>query len=138
MGWFIGNRTDVAERNTANMQQRGKGDSTLLQLVSRDRHVKIMKRTLDETEFLSDPGLRSLSKFHQKNPFSMNVNGQEFKVSYVPGDCGSGLVGGNSNWRGPVWITVKFLLVKSLIRQYIFYDDSLWVERPTGSGDFMR
>lgn len=138
MEWFIENRNDVAERNIASMKRRGKDDRLLLSLVSKDRLVKILKRMLDETEFLSDHGIRSLSKYHDKHPYSMNVKGQEFKVSYVPGDSDSGLFGGNSNWRGPIWLCVNFLLVESLLRFYMFYGKSLQVECPTGSGDYMH
>lgn len=138
LDWFIENRQDVAERNIASMKHRGKGDRLLLSLVSRGRLEKILKRMLDETEFLSEHGIRSMSKYHEKNPVSMEVNGQEFKVSYVPGDSDSALFGGNSNWRGPVWLCVNFLLVESLLRFYMFYGDSFQVECPTGSGDYMH
>ncbi|OBT46558.1 hypothetical protein VE00_01806 [Pseudogymnoascus sp. WSF 3629] len=136
--WFIENRHDVAERNMASIRKRGKDNRILLSLVSKDRLEKILKRMLDEDEFLGDHGIRSLSKFHEKNPYSMEVNGQEFKVSYIPGDSDSGLFGGNSNWRGPIWICVNFLLVESLQRFYMFYGQSLQVECPTGSGEFMH
>ncbi|KAL2820390.1 Six-hairpin glycosidase-like protein [Aspergillus granulosus] len=136
--WFIENRQDVAERNIASMKRRGKGDRLLLSLVSKDRLQQILKRMLDETEFLSEHGIRSMSKYHEAHPFSMEVNGQMFRVSYVPGDSDSGLFGGNSNWRGPVWLCVNFLLVESLLRFYMFYGDSFKVECPTGSGDYMH
>jgi len=138
LNWFIDNRHDVAERNIASMKVRGKGDRLLLSLVSKERLVKILKRMLDETEFLADQGIRSMSKFHKNHPYSMNVNGQEFKVEYLPGESDSGLFGGNSNWRGPIWLCVNFLLVESLLRYYMFYGNSLEVECPTGSGDFMH
>jgi hypothetical protein len=138
LNWFIENKNDVAERNIASMSHRGKDDRLLLALVSKDRLEKILKRMLDETEFLSDHGIRSLSKYHEKNPFSMDVNGQKFTVGYVPGDSDSGLFGGNSNWRGPIWICVNFLLIESLLRFYMFYGDSFKVECPTGSGDYMH
>jgi hypothetical protein len=93
---------------------------------------------LDEDEFFSDHGIRSLSKFHKENPFSMDVNGQKFCVGYVPGDSDSGLFGGNSNWRGPIWLCVNFLLVESLQRFFLFYGPDFQVECPTGSGDYMH
>ncbi|KAL5345873.1 hypothetical protein ACLOAV_008899 [Pseudogymnoascus australis] len=136
--WFIENRHDVAERNMASIRKRGKDNRILLSLVSKDRLEKILKRMLDEDEFLGDHGIRSLSKFHEKHPYSMEVNGQEFKVGYIPGDSDSGLFGGNSNWRGPIWICVNFLLVESLQRFYMFYGHSLQVECPTNSGEFMH
>lgn len=136
--WFIEHKHDVAERNIASMRRRGKDDRLLLALVSKDRLVKILKRMLDETEFLADHGIRSMSKYHEKHPYSMEVNGQTFKVGYVPGDSDSGLFGGNSNWRGPIWLCVNFLLIESLLRFYLFYGDSLQIECPTGSGEYMH
>ncbi|KAI1006171.1 Uncharacterized protein K3495_g2050 [Podosphaera aphanis] len=136
--WFIKNRHDVAERNMASIRKRGKDNRILLSLVSKDRLVKILARMLDEDEFFSDYGIRSLSKFHRKHPYAMNVNGQEFKVSYISGDSDSGLFGGNSNWRGPIWLCVNFLLVESLQRFYMFYGQDFEVECPTGSGDLMH
>jgi hypothetical protein len=138
MDWFIQNRHDVAERNIASMRKRGKGERLLLSLVSKERLEKILRRMLDETEFLADHGIRSLSKHHEANPYSMEVNGQQFKVSYVSGDSDSGLFGGNSNWRGPIWMAVNFLLVESLLRFYMFYGTSFQVECPTGSGEYMH
>ncbi|KAI9891578.1 MAG: hypothetical protein M1814_002701 [Vezdaea aestivalis] len=138
MNWFIENRKEVAGRNMASLKKRGKGDRILLSLVSKERLVKILRRMLDETEFLSEHGIRSLSKYHRDNPVTMDVKGEEFKVSYVPGDSDSGLFGGNSNWRGPIWICVNFLLVESLLRFYMFYGTSLEVECPTGSGEYMH
>jgi len=138
MEWFIENKPDVAERNIANLKRRGKGDRMLLSLVSEDRLKKILKRMLDEKEFLADHGIRSLSRYHKDHPYSMDVNGQKFEVAYVPGDSDSGLFGGNSNWRGPIWIAVNFLLVESLQRFYMFYGSELKVECPTGSGDEMH
>ncbi|KAI0163183.1 Six-hairpin glycosidase-like protein [Pestalotiopsis sp. NC0098] len=136
--WFMENRCDLAERNMASIRKRGKGNRILLSMVSKDRLEKILKRMLDEDEFLSEHGIRSLSKHHKENPYSMNVNGQEFKVGYVPGDSDSGLFGGNSNWRGPIWLCVNFLLVESLQRFFLFYGPQFQVECPTGSGDYMH
>jgi len=136
--WFIENRHDVASRNIASMKRRGKDNRMLLSLVNEDRLKKILRRMLDEDEFFAEHGIRSLSKYHKDHPYSMDVNGQKFQVSYVPGDSDSGLFGGNSNWRGPIWIAVNFLLVESLLRFYMFYGNSLKVECPTGSGDEMH
>ncbi|EPS28289.1 putative alpha-glucosidase [Penicillium oxalicum 114-2] len=136
--WFIEHKSDVAERNIASMKTRGKDDRLLLSLVSKDRLEKILRRMLDETEFLAEHGIRSMSKYHEEHPYSMEVNGQTFKVGYVPGDSDSALFGGNSNWRGPIWLCVNFLLVESLLRFYMFYGDSFKVECPTGSGDYMH
>ena len=138
MNWFIENRHDVAERNIASMRKRGKDERLLLSLVSKERLEKTLKRMLDETEFLSEYGIRSLSRYHKDHPYSMDVNGQSFRVEYVPGDSDSGMFGGNSNWRGPIWLCVNFLLVESLLRFYMFYGHSLQIECPTGSGEYMH
>ncbi|KAK7723996.1 hypothetical protein SLS64_000330 [Diaporthe eres] len=136
--WFMANKCDVAERNMHSIRKRGKGNRILLSIVSKDRLEKLLKRMLDEDEFLSPHGIRSLSKYHEKHPYSMDVNGQQFQVGYVPGDSDSGLFGGNSNWRGPVWLCVNFLLIESLQRFYLFFGQSLQVECPVGSGDYMH
>lgn len=136
--WFVKNKCDVAERTMHSIRKRGKGDRILLSLISKDRLVKILERMLDEDEFLSPHGIRSLSKYHKDHPYSMHVNGQTFEVGYVPGDSDSGLFGGNSNWRGPIWLCVNFLLVESLQRFYLFFGQNLQVECPVGSGDYMH
>jgi hypothetical protein len=138
VNWFVENRCDLAERNMASIRKRGKGDRILLAMVSKDRLVKILRRMLDENEFFSGHGIRSLSRYHKEHPYSMDVNGQKFAVSYVPGDSDSGLFGGNSNWRGPIWLCVNFLLVEALQRFYLFYGPEFKVECPTGSGDYMH
>ncbi|KAI2631706.1 Six-hairpin glycosidase [Xylaria nigripes] len=138
VNWFMENRCDLAERNMASIQKRGKGDRILLAMVSKDRLEKILKRMLDEDEFLSEHGIRSLSRYHKDHPYSMDVNGQTFTVGYVPGDSDSGLFGGNSNWRGPIWLCVNLLLVEALRRFYLFYGPGFKVECPTGSGDYMH
>lgn len=136
--WFVENRSQVAARNMASMDKRGSKKRILLSLVNEERLVKILDRMLDETEFLSDYGIRSLSKYHKDHPYSMNVNGQDFVVDYVPGDSNSGLFGGNSNWRGPIWFPTNFLLIESLQRFYLYFGDSLKIEYPKGSGEMMH
>ncbi|KAF2862499.1 hypothetical protein K470DRAFT_275227 [Piedraia hortae CBS 480.64] len=138
LDWFIKNKHDLAGRNMASMKRRGKDERLLLSLVNEDRLRSILKYMLSEDEFLSDHGIRSLSRYHQDHPVSMEVNGQKYSVSYLPGDSDSGLFGGNSNWRGPVWLAVNFLLIESLLRLYMFYGSSFKVECPTGSGDMMH
>ncbi|KAK4943522.1 hypothetical protein LTR28_008436 [Elasticomyces elasticus] len=138
MNWFIENKHDVVERNVASMKRRGRDQRLLLSLVNEDRLRAILKRMLDETEFLADHGIRSLSRYHKDYPVSMDVNGKRYEVGYVPGDSDSGLFGGNSNWRGPIWIAVNFLLIESLLRFYMFYGNTFKVECPTGSGDYMH
>jgi hypothetical protein len=97
----------------------------------------VLKRMLDENEFLSPYGIRALSRCHQEHPYVFNHGGQEFRVGYVPGDSDSGMFGGNSNWRGPVWMPVNYLLYTSLFRLYTYYGDDFKMECPTGSGNMM-
>jgi len=137
MEWFIENRSS-AQRNIANMKRGGKGDRRLLALADKDRLVRILEKMLDESEFLSDHGIRSLSKHHKDNPWGMDVHGQRYEVNYWPGDSRSGMFGGNSNWRGPIWLATNFLLIESLQRFYQYYGNDVQVECPTGSGDFMH
>ena len=136
--WLTDNRREVTQRNIASIRRRGKGDRLLLSLVNEERLKRILTRMLDEGEFLSEYGIRSMSRYHKDWPYSMNVNGQHFEVKYLPGDSDSGLFGGNSNWRGPIWIAVNFLLIEALLRFHLFYGDSLQVECPTGSKNYMH
>ena len=109
----------------------------LLSIVNEDKLRKILGRMLDENEFFSPHGIRSLSKYHQEHPFIFRHDGQESRVDYLPGDSDSGMFGGNSNWRGPVWMPVNFLLYVSLLRLYAYYGDDFTIECPTGSGQFL-
>ncbi|KAF7303608.1 Glycoside hydrolase family 63 protein [Mycena indigotica] len=136
--WFIDNRPHLSARNMANMKARGKEQRLLMALASKERLVKILERMLDESEFFSEYGIRSLSKYHKDHPWGMDVNGQRYEVNYWPGDSKSGMFGGNSNWRGPTWLATTFLLIESLQRFYQYYGDDLQVECPTGSGDYMN
>ncbi|QEU61800.1 hypothetical protein KDRO_E06830 [Kluyveromyces lactis] len=136
--WFLSNRSAMFDRNIASMEKRGIGERLLLALVNEDRLKAILSRMLDETEFLSDYGIRSLSKYHETHPFSMSVNGEQYEVKYLPGESNSGMFGGNSNWRGPVWFPTNFLLVESLQRFFLYYGPDFKVECPTGSGDFLN
>ena len=138
MDWFIENRPDISERNIANIKASGRADRKLLALASKERLVKILEKMLDEGEFLSEYGVRSLSLYHRDHPFHMNVDGNDYSVGYWPGDSKSGMFGGNSNWRGPIWLAVNFLLIESLQRYHQYYGDDVQVECPTGSGDLMN
>jgi hypothetical protein len=106
----------------------------MLSTVSEDKLRRILARMLDEREFLSPHGIRALSRYHRDHPFVFHHFGQEFRVGYVPGDSDSGMFGGNSNWRGPVWMPVNLMLYVSLVRLYAYYGDAFTVECPTGSG----
>ena len=98
---------------------------------------RLLARMLDETEFLSPYGVRALSRFHEAQPFVLELDGHRHVVDYVPGDSQTGLFGGNSNWRGPVWMPVNFLIVESLQKFHHYYGDDFKVECPTGSGRFI-
>jgi hypothetical protein len=99
---------------------------------------RLLVRMLDETEFLSDYGIRAVSKFHEKNPYVFEREGSRFSVGYVPGESTSGVFGGNSNWRGPIWMPVNFLLIESLRRFHRYYGDDFRVECPVGSGRYLN
>jgi hypothetical protein len=117
--------------------QPGMAGRRLVSIVNEDKLRSILSRMLDESEFLSPHGIRALSRYHLEHPFVFNLAGQEFRVSYVPADSDSGMFGGNSNWRGPVWMPVNFLLYNALIRLAAYYGESFKVEYPTGSGKLL-
>ena len=134
MTWFIQNRPELG----AYADLRGVRGRRILCLLSRERLVRILRRMLDEREFLSPHGVRALSLVHRDRPYQVTLGGQTHRVSYEPGESSSGLFGGNSNWRGPVWIPVNYLIIESLQRYHRFYGDDLKVECPTGSGRWMN
>ena len=134
MNWFLENRPDLAGRV---IRSGSDHEHILLAIPSRDRLVKVLGYMLDESEFLSPHGIRSLSKVHEKRPYRFFHAGEEFRVDYVPGESNTGLFGGNSNWRGPIWMPVNYLLVEALERYHHFYGDALKVECPTGSGRWL-
>ena len=106
----------------------------LLATVNEEKLRRILARMLDENEFFGPHGIRALSRYHLDHPFVFGLGGQEYRVSYLPGDSDSGMFGGNSNWRGPVWMPVNFLLYIALLRLSAYYGDTFKVECPTGSG----
>jgi hypothetical protein len=107
-------------------------------LVNPERLRRILTKMLDENEFLSPYGIRSLSKFHEQHPFVFNVGGQEYRVDYLPAESNTGMFGGNSNWRGPVWMPVNALIIRALMNFYMYYGDNFKIECPTGSGKMMN
>ena len=117
---------------------RGVDDRGILALVGPERLRRILTKMLDENEFLSPYGIRSMSKFHEQNPFVLHVNGQEYRVDYLPAESNTGMFGGNSNWRGPVWMPVNVMLIRSLLNFYLYYGDNFKIECPTGSGNLMN
>ncbi len=117
---------------------RGYAGRGLMALVNPDRLRRILACMLDENEFLSPYGIRALSRYHLEHPYVLNAGGREYRVNYLPADSDSGMFGGNSNWRGPVWMPVNMLLIRALVSFYGFYGDSFKVECPTGSGREMN
>ena len=115
-------------------EERSKDGEALLSLIPRERLIDLLQRLLDENEFLSDGGIRALSKYHENNIYSVVVEGNTYSIQYDPGDSTSDFFGGNSNWRGPVWMPINFLIIQSIRKYGEFYDNSLLVEYPTGSG----
>ena len=138
MNWFFKNRKDLAQHITFSEDPENPQNSrSLLAIVSKERMVRIMQRLLDESEFLSPYGIRSVSKFHEAHPFKLKIAGQDFSVSYVPGESNTFMFGGNSNWRGPIWFPISYLLIEALERFHHFYEDSVLVECPVGSGNMI-
>ena len=115
----------------------GYADRRLLSVCNKEKIERILAYMLDENEFLGPYGIRSLSRYHLEHPFVFNLNGQEYKVQYLPAESNTGMFGGNSNWRGPVWMPVNALLIRGLLNLYQFYGDDFKVECPTGSGKYM-
>ena len=138
MHWFLRNRQDLASHISFMESPRRPDDTVyLLAIPSRERLVRMLRHVLDEAEFLSPHGVRSLSRYHLEHPFELPYDGQVARVQYVPGESRDWLFGGNSNWRGPVWFPVNYLLIEALERYHHFYHDTLKVECPTGSGRMM-
>src|SRR5215472_15484130 len=134
--WFIDNRPDLTV-NLACMRTEGRGERRLLSIANQDQLRRILKYMLDEREFLSPYGIRGLSQFHRDNPYMLHVNGNVHRVDYDPGESSTGLFGGNSNWRGPIWFPLNFLLVESLQKFHHYLGDDFKVEFPTGSGKML-
>ena len=116
----------------------GVADRGILALVNPERLRRILTKMLDENEFLSPYGIRSLSKFHEQHPYVFNVQGQEYRVDYLPAESNTGMFGGNSNWRGPIWMPVNMLIIRALLSFYLYYGDNFKIECPTGSGKMMN
>jgi hypothetical protein len=134
--WFINHRPDLA--HNISFYEHGDSQRFLLAIPSRARLERVLSYMLDENEFLSPYGIRSLSKFHEKSPCVFIAHGAEHRVDYCAGESRTHLFGGNSNWRGPIWFPVNYLLIEALERYHHFYGDRLQVECPTGSGRMMN
>jgi hypothetical protein len=138
MDWFLANRQDLA-RHISYLERspERKHGHRLLAVPSRERLTRVLRYVLDENEFLAPYGVRALSRVHKDRPYVIEAEGREYRVEYEPADSASPLFGGNSNWRGPIWFPVNYLLIESLQRYDHFYGDDLRVECPTGSGRWM-
>ena len=136
MQWFLDNVPNVPH-HIEMTQLCEHGIRRQLSIVSRRKLVRMLRYMLDEQEFLAPHGIRSVSKFHAQHPYVLTINGKEYRVDYDPAESTSGLFGGNSNWRGPVWFPLNFLLIESLQRFHYYYGDDFKVECPTGSGQMM-
>jgi hypothetical protein len=136
MQWFVRNRPDLCG-NLASMTEKGVGERRMLSLVGPRRLRRILEKVLDEKEFLSPYGIRALSRHHLANPYKLAVDGATYEVRYEPAESSTGLFGGNSNWRGPVWFPVNYLLIESLQRFHYYLGEDYKVEFPTGSGNKM-
>ncbi|HSD62371.1 MAG TPA: hypothetical protein VLB50_01200, partial [Ignavibacteriaceae bacterium] len=136
LDWFLNYREDLASL-VSRWHEPGKGERRLLSLLRGHRMKKLLYRMLDETEFLSEYGVRSLSKYYGNHPYSMDLDGSTFEINYEPAEAETGLFGGNSNWRGPVWFPANFLIIESLQRFHHYYGDEFKVEYPTHSGNYL-
>jgi hypothetical protein len=136
MEWFIRNRPDLTG-NVACMERPGRGERRLLSIVDGDKLRRVLKVMLDESEFLSPYGIRALSRCHLEHPYVLWYDGHEHQVDYEPAESTTGLFGGNSNWRGPIWFPVNYLIIESLQKFHHYLGDSYKVECPTGSGQMM-
>jgi hypothetical protein len=135
LNWFLANRSELAGQITYMQTGSCEGEAKrLLAIPSRERLERVLRYMLDENEFLSPFGIRSVSRVHRDQPYVLEANGSRYTVAYDPGESTIRLFGGNSNWRGPIWFPVNFLIVEALERYHHFYGDSLLVEFPTGSG----
>ncbi len=136
MNWYLDHRKDLARQITFQDAEKG-GSHYLLAIPTRERLGKLLEYLFDEDEFLSQFGIRSLSRYYNDKPYGLNLGGKDFEVRYTPGDSDSWLFGGNSNWRGPVWFPISFLIIEALHGYYRFYGDSLKAEFPTGSENWL-
>jgi hypothetical protein len=134
--WFIDNRRDLIG-NVACMRSPGRGERRLLSIVDRDQLRRVLQLMLDENEFLSAYGIRALSRYHKDNPYTLAVKGMDYRVSYEPGESSTGLFGGNSNWRGPIWFPVNYLLIESLQKFHHYFGEDFKVEFPARSGNML-
>ncbi len=135
LNWFLNYRPDLAAL-VSRWQEPGMGERRLLSLLRGSRMKKLLRRMLDPSEFLSDYGVRAISRYHAAEPYTFHWKGGSMSVAYEPGESQSGLFGGNSNWRGPIWMPLNYMLIESLRQFHAYYGDEFRVECPTGSGTY--
>lgn len=137
MLWFLENRPDLTA-NIASMHVQGQGERRLMSVVDKEQLRRVLRVMLDENEFLSPYGIRALSRYHLAHPYRLHVEGQEYRVAYEPAESTSNLFGGNSNWRGPIWFPLNYLLIEALQKYHYYYGDEFQVEYPTGSSTMLN
>ena len=137
MSWFVKHRPDLCG-NIASVTRHGAEERILLSMVHPSRLRRVLERMLDENEFLAPNGIRGVSRFHKDNPFVLHIDGHEYRVDYEPAESTTAIFGGNSNWRGPVWFPVNFLMIETLQRYHHYFGDEMQVEYPKGSGVMMN
>ncbi len=135
--WFNQNRPDLMA-NLSDIRKPGQGGRYMLSLLDEKKLRRVLARMLDPGEFLGDHGIRSLSRVHLENPYVFWSGNQEFRVNYLPAESDTGMFGGNSNWRGPIWAPINTLIIRGLLQMYSYYGDEFKVECPTGSGQYMN
>jgi hypothetical protein len=135
--WFLESRPEISAA-IHDPGKPGMAGRRLGSILDQTKLRRVLAKMLDENEFLSPYGLRSLSRYHADHPYVMHVGGQEYRVSYLPAESDTGMFGGNSNWRGPIWMPVNALIIRALLHYYLYYGDDFTVECPTGSGRLMN
>src|SRR5262249_50026345 len=135
--WFIQARPELVA-NIHDPRKPGVAGRHLGAILDESKLRRVLEKMLDEDEFLSPFGLRSLSRHHADHPYILHAGGQEYRVSYLPAESDTGMFGGNSNWRGPIWMPVNALIIRALLNYYSYYGDDFTVECPTGSGRRMN
>ncbi|MGZ5188692.1 MAG: MGH1-like glycoside hydrolase domain-containing protein, partial [Kaistella sp.] len=134
MDWILENKPELANL-VSHWEVEGQGRKHLMSILRKTRLKRVLARMVDEKEFLSDYGIRSMSKIYEDEPYKFTVDGQHFTVKYTPAESDSRMFGGNSNWRGPIWFPINFLIVESLQRFHYYYGESLQIEFPANSGE---
>jgi hypothetical protein len=136
MQWFMQDHTELMQN--IYRPGRGPGGHYLMSLLNDNNLRRVLHRMLDENEFLSPYGIRSLSRHYAEHTYVLNMDGQQFSISYLPAESNTGMFGGNSNWRGPIWLPMNDLIIRALLQLHLYYQDSFTVECPTGSGKQMN